>query len=114
MKQSIFRNYVFFSIAFVFIASCKKENTDLRCPGPASGESVVYKEVKTGSCGSSGHSSITAGCDVSLIFSIPSDASNVFATLKMAGDFDSQSYEYATVKLNGTTFDIVRGSHIYH
>ena len=107
MKQTIHIFFIFVLVALTLVAACNSvnETADFRCPGPTSGESFVYNEIKTGSCGSS--SSSSSGCDVSLIFSIPSDASNVFATLKMAGDFDSPSSEYATVKLNGTTFDVV-------
>ena len=107
MKQTIHIIFIFVLIALTLVAACNPvtDNLDMRCPGPTSGESFVYNEIKTGSCGSS--SSSSSGCDVSLIFSIPSDASNVFATLKMAGDFYFPSSEYATVKLNGTTFDIV-------
>ena len=107
MKQTIHIIFIFVLIALTLVAACNSvnETVDLRCPGPTSGESFVYNEIKTGSCGSSYSSS--SGCDVSLIFSIPSNASNVFATLKMAGDFYYPSSEYATVKLNGTTFDIV-------
>ena len=107
MKQTIHIYFIFFLIALTLVAACNRRNDqlDMRCPGPTTGESFVYNEVKTGSCGSS--SSSSSGCDVSLIFSIPSDASNVFATLKMAGDFYYPSSDYATVKLNGTTFDIV-------
>ena len=106
MKLTIHFVFIFVLVALALVAACNPvtDSLDMSCPGPTSGESFVYKEIKTGSCGSS--SSSSSGCDVSLIFSIPSDTSNVFATLKMAGDFDSSS-EYATVKLNGTTFDIV-------
>ena len=107
MKQTIHIIFIFVLVALTLVAACNPvtDNLDMSCPGPTTGESFVNSEIKTGSCGSS--SSSSSGCDVSLIFSIPSDASNVFATLKMAGDFDYPSSEYATVKLNGTTFDIV-------
>ena len=107
MKLTIHIIFIYVLVALTLVAACNRVNDklDMRCPGPTSGESFVYNEIKTGSCGSS--SSSSSGCDVSLTFNIPSDVSNVFATLKMAGDFYDPSYEYATVKLNGTTFDIV-------
>ena len=107
MKLTIHIIFIYVLVALTLVAACNPvtDSLDMSCPGPTSGESFVYNEIKTGSCGSS--SSSSSGCDVSLIFNIPSDVSNVFATLKMAGDFYDPSYDYATVKLNGTTFDIV-------
>ena len=62
MKLTIHIIFIYVLVALTLVAACNRSNyvndkLDMRCPGPTSGESFVYNEIKTGSCGSSSSSS---------------------------------------------------------